>query len=176
MTKTSLFILYVLSAFLLAGAFGAIHNQISYTVSPEYFTKFKFEQFSLNNTAVPERWRAAEVGFLASWWMGWPLGIFTGIAGVFHRDVTTMRRALLWSIPFIFAFTLTIALCGLAFGYFQTIHLDLANYPHWYIPSQLENSRRFLCAGYMHNSAYLGGLLVIPATWIFHLIYKRRTP
>jgi len=175
MTKTSLFILYVLLAFLVAGVFGAVHNQISYTISPEYFTKFKFEQFGLMNAAIPQRLRAAEVGFLASWWMGWPLGIFTGIAGVIHRDAATMRRALLWSIPVICAFTLLFALCGLVIGYFQTAHLNFANYSTWYIPANLEQPRRFLCAEYMHNSAYLGGLLAIPVAWIFHFIFKQRT-
>ena len=29
----------------LAGCYGALHDQISYTISPEYFTKVKFEQF-----------------------------------------------------------------------------------------------------------------------------------
>ena len=37
--------LLVVIAVLFAGLYGVVHNQISYTVSPEYFTKFKFRQF-----------------------------------------------------------------------------------------------------------------------------------
>lgn len=175
MTKTSLFILYVLLAFLVAGVFGAVHDQISYTVSHEYYTQFKFVQFGLLDANIPERLRAAEVGFLASWWMGWPLGIFTGIAGVIQKDVTQMRRALLWSLPVIAAFTLAFALCGLAYGYFQTAHMDPAAYHGWYFPTGLEQPRRFLCAGYMHNAAYLGGWFAIPFAWIFHILFRQCT-
>jgi hypothetical protein len=32
-------------ACLIAGAYGALHNQISYSVASEYFQQFKFIQF-----------------------------------------------------------------------------------------------------------------------------------
>ena len=34
-----------------AGTYGAIHNQISYTVSLEYFTKFKYLQFGVSSAS-----------------------------------------------------------------------------------------------------------------------------
>ena len=39
-------ILFVLAC-LFAGIYGALHNQISYSVAPEYFTQFKFIQFQI---------------------------------------------------------------------------------------------------------------------------------
>ena len=68
--RFAIFIAYIVLAVLAAGAFGMVHDQISYTVSPEYFTKFKFLQFRLLDPEVPERLRAAKVGFLASWHPG----------------------------------------------------------------------------------------------------------
>ena len=44
-------VLLLLVATLIAGAYGAIHNQISYTVSSEDFTQFKFWQFGLSRSA-----------------------------------------------------------------------------------------------------------------------------
>ena len=35
-----------------AGVYGALHNQISFTVSPDYFFAFKFRQFG-----IPEEFR-----------------------------------------------------------------------------------------------------------------------
>ena len=154
--------------------FGAIHDQISYSVSNEYFTKFKFIQFHLLDADVPERIRAAEVGFLASWWMGIPLGILCGLAGFIQRDPVLMRRALIWSLPVITTFTLAIALTGLAYGWHQTEMIDPASYRGWFVPPDVAELRRFLCVGYMHNAAYLGGALSIPAAWLFHLIFKAR--
>jgi len=83
-----------------------------------------------------------------------------------------MQRALIWSLLVISTFTLTIALAGLAYGWGQTGTIDLASYRGWFIPPDVKELRRFLCAGYMHNSAYLGGALSIPVAWFFHLIFR----
>src|SRR5262245_55465052 len=61
----TLFVLIVIAIFT-AGVYGIVHDQISYTVSPEYFTKFKFEQFGLVDSPLPDRVKAGIVGFLAS--------------------------------------------------------------------------------------------------------------
>src|SRR5438309_3164333 len=53
-----------------AGGYGIVHDQISYTVSPEYFTHIKFAQFAAVNFGWPDRVFVAEIGFLASWWVG----------------------------------------------------------------------------------------------------------
>jgi hypothetical protein len=174
MQKFLTLLVYIALAMLVAGVFGAVHDQISYTVSHEYFTKFKFIQFHLLDDNIPERLRAAKVGFLASWWMGIPLGVLTGLAGFIHPSESQRRRALLLSLPLIAGFTLVFAIAGLAYGFSQTATLDLRGYSGWYIPPNLEHPRDFICAGYMHNAAYLGGAASIPMAWAFHLLYRRR--
>ena len=54
--------LLIVLAVLAAGLYGVVHNQISYTVSPEYFTKFKFRRFGLVDTPLAGRVRASMVG------------------------------------------------------------------------------------------------------------------
>jgi hypothetical protein len=174
MRKFATFIAFLVAAMLAAGVFGVLHDQLSYTVSSEYFTKFKFIQFHLLDADIPERVRAAEVGFLASWWMGMPLGLLTGCAGFIHPSAAQMRNALLLSLPVIMGFTLAVALAGLAYGFVQTAHLDLADYAGWFVPQGLEQPRNFICAGYMHNSAYLGGMAATPVAWLFHFLYRRQ--
>jgi len=58
MKKFFVFVFLVLFAILLSGLYGIIHDQISYTVSPEYFTKFKFQQFGLDGMTLPNRVQA----------------------------------------------------------------------------------------------------------------------
>jgi hypothetical protein len=171
--KLRFFAAYVVLALVAAGLFGALHDQISYTVSQEYYTRFKFLQFSLLDPAVPERLRAAWVGFLASWWMGIPLGVLTGLAGFVQRTPQQMWRALLLTLPLVMGFTLVVALIGLVYGFSQTAKLDPAAYQGWYLPQDLVHVRSFLCAGYMHHAAYLGGVLAIPGAWIFHAVFRR---
>jgi hypothetical protein len=169
------YVLLVVLAVLVAGLYGVVHNQISYTVSPEYFTKFKFRQFGLVDTPLPGRVRAAMVGFLASWWMGIPIGLLVSAAGFTHRGHRRMFRVSLWSLAIVVAFTLLFGLCGLLYGYFKTASINPADYRDWFIPDDVVNLRRFLCAGYMHNSSYLGGVLGIVVGWIFHVAVRFRT-
>lgn len=55
---------------LAAGGFGIVHDQITYTISPEYFTQMKFDQFRSADFGFPDRILVAEIGFLATWWVG----------------------------------------------------------------------------------------------------------
>jgi hypothetical protein len=48
---------------LIAGAYGILHDQISYTISPEYFTKLKFEQFHYANFWPRGGWVSSPLGF-----------------------------------------------------------------------------------------------------------------
>jgi hypothetical protein len=173
MQKFLIFCIYIALATMVAGIFGAVHDQVSYSFSHEYFTRFKFEQFHLLDESIPERVRAAEVGFRASWWMGIPLGFLAGLAGFIQPTESQQRRALLLSLPLIAGFTLLIALAGLAYGFMQTTTLDLQHYSGW-LPPLLDHPRAFICVGYMHNAAYLGGAASIPVAWVFHLRYRRR--
>ena len=58
-------------AIILAGIYGIIHDQITYSISPEYFTKFKYQQFGFDPAWFGgHRQTVAVIGFLATWWMG----------------------------------------------------------------------------------------------------------
>lgn len=174
MKKFLVYVLIIFLALVVAGLYGIIHDQISYTVAPEYFTKFKFIQFGFTETPVPERVRASIIGFLASWWMGIPIGLLVGAAGFIHRGPRRMLKVSLWSIVVAAGFTLFLGLCGLLYGYIQTRHIDLAQYQNWFIPEDVKDLRRFLCAGYMHNASYLGGALSIMVAWGFHVVVRLR--
>ncbi len=165
--KLGEYVLHLGLAVLASGLFGALHDQISYSVSSEYFTLFKFYQFDLLDGRLPERWRVANVGFRASWWMGIPLGLLTGLPGFMQPTAKQMRRALLQTIVLIMSFTLSVALLGLGYGYLQTINYHIADYQGWFIPAGLQQTRQYLCVGYMHEAAYLGGLLAIPVAWLY---------
>lgn len=175
MSKIAVFVALLFIAVAVAGFYGALHDQISYTVSPEYFTKFKFRQFGLLDLAWPDRARAAWVGFLVSWWMGIPIGWLVGAVAFIHRDARQMFRVGLASYGVAVATTLLVGLCGLAWGFWTTRNgINRANYAGWFMPDDVVNLRRFLCAGWMHNSSYLGGLLAIGAAWLYQLVVRFR--
>jgi hypothetical protein len=112
------------------------------------------------------------VGFLASWWMGIPIGLLVGAAGFIHTGWRRMLRISLWSLLVAVGFTLAFGVGGLVYGYLQTDLIDLADYRGWFVPRNVTHLRRFLCAGYMHNSSYLGGVLAIFVAWGFHIFMR----
>ena len=120
MRKLIVYLLLVFVAIGIAGTYGMLHNQISYTVSPEYFTKFKFDQFHLLNENIPERIRASTVGFMASWWMGFPIGLIAGLAGFIQKGPRQMLRISIEAMLVAVLFTLLFGLCGLAYGFYET--------------------------------------------------------
>jgi hypothetical protein len=176
MKKFSVYVLIIFVAMVMAGFFGMAHDQISYTAAPEYFTKFKFRQFGFETGPLPERLRASLIGFLASWWMGLPIGLLVGAAGFIHPGAGRMFRVTVQSLWVTVGFTLMVGLAGLIYGYFRTRQIHLEEYQDWFIPEDVTELRRYLCAGYMHNSSYLGGALGIFAAWAYQWTAKLRYP
>ena len=67
---------YAAAGSLLVGLYGIVHDQVTYSISPEYFTRLKFAQFSYADFGLPNRVFVAEIGFLATWWVGLIAGWF----------------------------------------------------------------------------------------------------
>lgn len=139
-----------------AGIYGIIHDQISYTVSNEYFTKFKFIQFAIP-AQFHNRIGVAMVGFLATWWMGLLIGFFLIPFGLIIPGWKNYFFGMLKTILVVTATALTVGLGALIYGAvtYSPDHLYFA------IPDNIEQVRRYFLCGNMHNYSYLGGLLGI---------------
>jgi hypothetical protein len=141
MAKIALFPVLLLAACLIAGVYGALHNQISYTVAPEYFHSFKFIQFDIPRN-LHNRFGAALVGWLASWWMGLIISVPVLFVGLILPGWKTYANRCFVAFAIV---ALTALLVGLA-------ALGLAG---------LQGRTPYDCALAMHNASYLGGLVGI---------------
>lgn len=146
-------------AALLASVYGAVHNQISYTVSPEYFHGYKFQQFGFAEN-LQNRFGASLIGILATWWMGLIIGILIGFVTLFSPDAVTMRRLFIRASVIVVGLTLLVGLGALIYALviFSSEHL-----PVWTERRSVSNPVRFAQAGNMHNHSYLGGLIGLVA-------------
>jgi len=172
----TLFLVSIMAA-LLAGIYGIIHDQISYTISNEYYTKFKFIQFNLANENNIDKIKfprifVSVVGFLATWWfgllLGFILGLFNLIQSSWKKSFKVSFNAIL--IAIIVAFVTGII--GLIYGFLFLSNEPQANFESWFIPKNLENFKNFIAVGSMHNFSYFGGVLGLIAG-IFYS-YKMR--
>jgi hypothetical protein len=157
--KFLILLLVIVLALLIAGLYGIVHDQITYTISHEYYTKFKFYQFGLmdmgNEAIFPNpRIEVSAVGFLATWWMGIPIGIILGIVGLILKDYKQMFKVLMKSTLITLIVAFLTGLTGLAYGKFYLVNTDL----NWWFPDNLIDKKSFIMVGSMHNFSYIGGL------------------
>jgi hypothetical protein len=163
MKKFGILILVLILTPVLAGLYGMLHDQLTYTICPEYFTKFKFLQFHIA-PALPSRISVALVGWYATWWTGILIGPLLGLTGLIHKDWKTMIKVIGKATLVTLIVTFIMGLLGLAYGKFYLASAGVS----WWLPEDLIDRENFIAVGSMHNFSYLGGLLGL----IFGIVYQ----
>ena len=103
-----------LTGSLIAGGFGILHDQITYTISPEYFTRLKFDQFRAADFGFPTRVFVAEIGFLATWWVGLIAAWF--LARIALPKFHSPEKRVLKAIAIIVGITILLGVAGYFIG------------------------------------------------------------
>ena len=177
MKKILTLLLIIGLAPIIAGLYGILHDQLTYTISPEYYTKFKFYQFGLmdmgNEAIFPNpRFEVSIVGFMATWWMGLPIGLILGLVGLLHNDYKQMFKVTMKAILITIIVAFVTGLIGLAVGklYLAEKSVD------WWLPENLIDTKNFISVGSMHNFSYLGGLFGLIAGIIYSVKRKKKQP
>lgn len=171
MIKLALVPVLFLIACLMSGVYGMVHNQISYTVAPEYFTKYKFYQFQIDDQ-IPERAGAALVGWQAAWWMGIVIGVVLIPFGLIIPGNTNYFWGMLRVFLVVTATTMLVGLAALAVAYI-VVDREMAGNLVAY-DNHIEDDVSFMRAGTMHNFSYLGGLFGIVTGAIAIIVERRR--
>jgi len=156
---------------LLAGCYGVVHDQITYSISPEYFTRLKFAQFHYADFGLPARVFVAEIGFLATWWVGLVAGWFIARVVVPSCSRPEAFRCCARGFLIVIAFGFGAAMIGYVLGL-----LHGPDYSGWgRMASQLGivDLPSFVRVAYIHNASYLGGLIGL-VTAIIYLRKQKR--
>ena len=175
MKKFLTLILIIAIAPIIGGLYGILHDQLTYTISPEYYTKFKFYQFGLmdmgNEAIFPNpRIEVSAVGFMATWWMGIPIGLILGLVGLIHKDHRQMVKVTMKAVLITVIVAFVTGLIGMAYG-----KLFLADKGvDWSLPENLIDTENFISVGSMHNFSYLGGLFGLIAGIIYSIKQNKK--
>jgi hypothetical protein len=163
MAKLASIPLLLFFACLLAGFYGALHNQISYTVAPAYFHEFKFSQFGID-TLLHDRIGAGIVGALASWWMGLIIGVPVYLAALLVKGFRSFLRTFSMAAVLVVC-TILLVGCAALLVSFITIQAD--RLPIWMEGRGVSDPLSFARAGMMHNFSYLGGMIGLAVGLIY---------
>lgn len=147
---------------LIAGAYGIIHDQITYTISSEYFTNLKFKQFHYANFGLGNRIFVATIGFLATWWVGFFAGWLFFRVYLAKQDLIKARKSVINAFTIVFASGFVSAfIVGL--GGYLLINQNNIDQSWTYTLKyyDIKNSADFMRVVYIHYASYAGGLIGI---------------
>lgn len=174
MNRILIFLVLILISCLLGGIYGILHDQLTYSISEEYYTKFKFLQFGFvdfgKEAILPHpRIYVSMVGFLATWWMGFFIGVFLALLGFIHADAKQMLTITLKSFLLTILIAFLTGIVGLAYGRFVLAGQPREEFYNWYIADNLNDFKSFIAVGSMHNFSYLGGVIGLIAGMIYSI-------
>jgi hypothetical protein len=156
---------YAVAGAVLAGIYGVVHDQFTYSISPEYFTRLKFAQFHYADFGLPDRVFVAEIGFLATWWVGLVAGWLIARVSVPSSSRPEAFRCCARGFLIVMAFGFGAAIIGYVLGL-----LHGSDYSAW---ESMASTRgildlpRFVRVAYIHNASYLGGLVGLVTAIVF---------
>jgi hypothetical protein len=166
--KISAFPVLLAASCIIAGLYGVLHNRISYTISPDYFHAFKFQQFGIP-VELRNRVGASIVGWRAAWWMGLIVGVPVLLVGLGMPNRKTYVIKSLVAIAIVAATTLVLGLAALAYANYA---ISPESLPPYRYPDGVTDRVAFARAGTMHNLSYVGALFGI-LTGSLYIVVER---
>ena len=150
---------YAVIGAIIAGLYGVVHDQITYSISPEYFTRLKFLQFHYADFGFQARVFVVEIGFLATWWVGLIAGWFLARIAVPAFPAEKARSGVLLGFAIVFAGGSIAALAGFLLGLRLGPESALSNWQGFTTSLGVVDLPNFVRVAYIHNASYLGGLI-----------------
>ncbi|WP_298393302.1 hypothetical protein [Flavobacterium sp.] len=170
MKKVGILLITIFISVLLASLYGALHDQITYSISSEYFTIYKFDQFGFQDWGNQNpRLTTALIGVLATWWVGLFIGIFQGLVGLIHNDYKLMLNYVLKAIFITLGITIIFGIIGFLVEYFNP-----ATYNNCCFPYSINDGKNFKIVGSIHNYGYVGGEIGAFVGIVYQIIMKKK--
>lgn len=153
---------------LFGGIYGACHDWITYSISSEYFTLMKFDQFSHMDMGFPPHVFAAQIGFIAAGAVGLASGWFIARTAVpaWPVRVALQKSMCAFLMMFLIAFATAVAgnLIGFKTGAAAWLWQDLCE------SLGVSDVPAFLHVALIHTAGYVGAF----AGLVLAIIHLRR--
>jgi hypothetical protein len=144
---------------LVAGFYGVLHDQITYSIGPEYFTKFKFDQFQFADLGLGDRIFVSCIGFLASWWVGFIMAWFLSRRLIPNQPRSLAYLAILKGFVIVFGSGVLAGMVGYFYGIWRGAGSDYSAWSPFVQRLQITDTWAFVRVAYIHNASYLGGVI-----------------
>ncbi|WP_131725336.1 hypothetical protein [Chryseobacterium sp. Leaf180] len=157
------FILIIFSSTIIASIFGIINNQISYTISNEFFEYYLFGNFGTNNLNISnKRIEASIVGIIGTYWVGLIIGFIYAIIFLFLKHSKKLENIYLTIL-----INIAFAILGSLIGFLIANFLIGWENSGVFIDFGIQHPQNYVNAAYMNSGSYYGGFIGL----IFGIIY-----
>jgi len=166
--RTFIFIALLIIAPMMAGLYGFIHDQITYNISEEFFTKFRFDHYDFPYAWHP-RARAGMIGILNAWKTGIPFGIILTAVGRIHMNTHKLLVYTFYTylLTFFMSFAFSIAAAYMPVPA-DIVALKLS------MPKNILDPIAFQRVVQINNFGYVGGIIgMLMGIGLHVLLYKR---
>jgi hypothetical protein len=165
--------LFGLGGAVIAGLYGILHDQWTYSIGPEYFTRLKFQQFHYLSREQPPRLLVAEIGFIATWWVGFFSAWFMGRLTVPHEPLAIAGRRCAKGVLAIVLTALTAAAIATQLAPAEISDPRVSNWSSILQAHQITDPLAFIRVAYIHNASYLGGLVGLLGALVWIRLTRR---
>lgn len=162
--KVFIFFSLVIAGMILGCIYGIIHDQITYSISPEFYTKVRFWQMDINSD-LP-RIGVAKVGILNTWFYSLVISIVLSLAGLIHSTNKIIVRYTMQSFIIAISFALISGIAGWIIVYF----FSFQDFDNLKLPQTIDSDKPFKTVQLIHNFSYMGGIIgmLIGLGWQFY--------
>jgi len=157
----------------LAGIYGALHDQISFTISPEYFAYIKFRQFDWMGLESHPRLFAAAIGFMATWWVGFAGGWLL-VRFAKSEPTAESNSGLAKALAVVLIVTVAGGLLGALLGWLRST-AEPGDLKVWKEILDSTQFQRLIIVTFLHWGSYIGGALGFVAAAIYYRRLSRRS-
>jgi len=142
----------------IAGVYGMIHDQLTFSISPEYFTKVKFKQFHYADLGLGNRAFVANIGFLATCGVGFVAAWFLARRFIPNQPRAIAYRQIRNGFVCALIFGMLFGVIGFIYGFWRGPNADYFAW-EWAVQKYgIKDKWSFVRVAYIHNASYLGGL------------------
>ncbi|MBS1603376.1 MAG: hypothetical protein JST42_11955 [Bacteroidetes bacterium] len=175
MRKFAVFLLVICVAIVIASLYGIGHDQVTYGISPEYYTRYKFIQFNLADSGAARHMtqpRSAVVmtGVKSTWMIGLAAGVALGLFALAFRNADRMFQSAMQAIGLALLITIACAVIGGLYGHNVLAHKGVS----WWMPDNISDKPDYITVGTTTNFSYAGAMIGAVAGIIFLLIKNSR--
>lgn len=166
-------LVYLFIGGILGGLYGAVHDQISYSISPEYFTHFKFAQFYYADWGWPNRAFVAVIGAIAVGTVGMIGGWLLTRIRFYSDNMAHAHKDIFIALFITLGIAALAGIIGLIAGYVRVLYFPFTEFIGFENQMTHTQLQKFAMVGYLHNAGYIGGLAGVIIAAIY--LRKRRT-